>query len=248
MPRYDTAYLKNVHYDLWIGPAPKRPFNRNRFHYNWHWHWDYGNGDTGNQGPHQFDNARWGLNRDDYPIKVRSFGGYFAFDSSQETPNTQTTIFEYGDGTILEFATRGLLTNSEGDFKIGNLFYGTEGWMQIESEGNWQTFFGRENEPGPTSDAIKEEGYDPMQLPGTGAGGHYSNFIDAVRSGKREDLNCEIEVGHLSSVLPHLANISYRLGRELMFDGTREKFVGDEEADHMLTRKYRESYVVPESV
>ena len=71
---------------------------------------------------------------------------------------------------------------------------------------------------------------------------------NAVCSGKREDLNCEIEVDHLSSALPHLSNISYRLGCELIFDGAREKFVGDEEADRMLTRKYREPYVVPEAV
>ena len=248
MTPYTAAYLENVHYDLWLGPAAKRPFNRNYFHYNWHWHWDYGNGDTGNQGPHQFDIARWGLNRDDYPIKVRSFGGYFAFDSSQETPNTQTSVFEYADGTILEFGTRGLVTNSEGDVRIGDLFYGTEGWMQIDSGGKWQTFFGRKNEPGPTSEETKEEEYDPMQLTGTGAGGHYGNFINALRSGKTEDLNCDIEVGHLSSALPHIANISYRLGRELMFDGSKERFVGDEEADRMLTRKYREPYVVPETV
>jgi hypothetical protein len=100
-PAYTTEYLNNVHYDLWLGPAPSRPFNRNRFHYNWHWHWDYGNGDTGNQGPHQFDIARWGLNKNEYPVKVRSFGGNFIYDSSQETPNTHTTISEYADGTIL---------------------------------------------------------------------------------------------------------------------------------------------------
>ena len=70
-------YLSKVDYDLWLGPAPKRPFNRNRFHYNWHWHWDYGNGDSGNQGPHQFDIARWGLQKQEHPVKIRSVGGYF---------------------------------------------------------------------------------------------------------------------------------------------------------------------------
>ena len=77
MPTYTPAYLAKVHYDEWIGPARKRPFNRNRFHYNWHWQFEYGNGDTGNQGPHQFDIARWGLKKDEYPVKIRSFGGLF---------------------------------------------------------------------------------------------------------------------------------------------------------------------------
>lgn len=268
-PAYTAAYLKNVHYDMWLGPAPARPFNRNRFHYNWHWHWDYGNGDTGNQGPHQFDLARWGLNKAEYPVKVRSFGGKFVFDSAQETPNTQTTIFEYADGVIFEFATRGLLTNAEGEFTraemklaaggkwraamggaltIGNLFYGSEGWMQIDAEGNWQTFFGRSNEPGPASAGAEQERYDPMNLAGTGEIDHCRNFIAALRSGKREELACDIAEGHLSSALPHLANISFRLGRELAFDGAREKFFGDDEANRMLTREYRQPYVVPERI
>ena len=81
-PAYTTSYLSKVHYDMWLGPAPNRPFNRNRFHYNWHWHWEYGNGDTGNQGPHQFDVARWGLGKNEYPVKVSSFGGFFIYDAS----------------------------------------------------------------------------------------------------------------------------------------------------------------------
>ncbi len=266
-PAYTFEYLTNVNYDMWLGPAPTQPFNRNRFHYNWHWHWDYGNGDTGNQGPHQFDFARWGLRKEEYPVKLRSFGGQFAQDSSQETPNTQTTIFEYADGVIFEFATRGLLTNAEGkvtkaemlaangkwqaslsgDLMIGNLFYGSEGWMQIDSGGNWQTFFGRNNEPGPGSVSTAADRYDPMNLAGSGDT-HLNNFIAALRSGKREDLTSDIESGHLSSALPHLANISYRLGRELKFDGRKEKFVNDAEADRLLTREYRKPYAVPEKV
>ena len=111
---YNEEYLSKVHYDMWMGPAPEKPFNRNRFHYNWHWQWAYGNGDTGNQGPHQFDVARWGLNKDELPVKIRSFGGYYAYKSAQETPNVQTSIFEYEDGKILEFGTRGIYTNPEG--------------------------------------------------------------------------------------------------------------------------------------
>jgi len=245
---FTQAYLEKVHYDMWIGPARKRPFNRNRFHYNWHWQWEYGNGDTGNQGPHQFDIARWGLNRDDYPVKVRSFGGLFIFDDSQQnTPNTQTSIFEYSDGTIFEFATRGLITNPEGKVTIGNIFYGSEGWMEIDSEGSWQTYFGRKGEPGPNSESIKEEESNALDTVGTGMGGHFANFITALRSGKRSDLNCDIEVGHRSTVLPLIANISYRLGRELTFNGLKEEFVGDAEANALLRREvYREPYVVPD--
>lgn len=268
MPSYTKEYLKKVHYDMWLGPAPERPFNRNRFHYNWHWHWDYGNGDTGNQGPHEFDIARWALGKDELPVKVSSYGGYFAYKSAQETPNTQTSIFEYADGKILEFGTRGLLSNPEGillpdinitsdgrisaesaavPIKIGNIILGTEGWMQMDSSGDWQTFFGRTNEPGPTS-GTRDMEHDPMDLTGGSGGGIFSNFIDAVKSGRQSDLSCDIETGHLTSVLPLMGNVSYRLGRELRLDGKNEKFLHDDEANKMLTRDYREGFVVPNNV
>lgn len=240
-----------LHYDLWLGPAQERPFNPNYVHYNWHWHWAFGNGDTGNQGPHQFDVARWGLNKEEAPIKVVSKGGYFVYDSTQETPNTQTSTFEYADGKILEFETRGLLTNGEfGEpgTTIGNIFYGSEGILQIDAGGNWKTWLGRDYTPGPSSEKTTEEEYDAMNLIGTGGGGHFANFIAAVRSGKKEDLTCDVEVGHRSSILPLMANISYRVGRELMFDGLSERFVDDEEANELLGRNYREPFIVPERV
>jgi predicted dehydrogenase len=246
MPTYAQGYLDKVHYDEWMGPARKLPFNRNRFHYNWHWQWEYGNGDTGNQGPHQFDLGRWGLNKEEYPVKVSSTGGLYAYtDSAQNTPNIQTSFFEYADGTVFEFATRGLFTNSEGRISIGNVFYGSEGWLEIDADGNWQTFLGRKGEPGPNSKTIPEEASDALNTMGSGMGGHFANFIAAVRSGKPADLNCDIEVGHRSSVLPLIANIAYRVKRELKFDGVKERFVNDSEADKLLVREYRPPYVVP---
>ena len=247
MPPYTREYLENVHYDLWVGPAPMKPFNRNRFHYNWHWQWEYGNGDTGNQGPHQLDVGRWGLGQEDHPVKVKSAGGYFIYDSAQETPNTQTTIFEYADGTIFEFGTRGLPTNPEGEVRIGNIFYGADGRLEIDAEGNWKTFFGHKDEPGPNSENLDAEASDALMTVGSGASGHYGNFIAAVRSGKQSDLSCDIEVGHLSSCLAHLANVSYLTGRELRFDGDSERFVNDDGANRLLRRdSYREPYVVPD--
>jgi predicted dehydrogenase len=246
-PRWDAAYLEKVDYDLWLGPAPERPFNRSRFHYNWHWHWAYGNGDTGNQGPHQFDIARWGLDKSEHPVSVSSYGGYFGPPASQNTPDTQTSLFRYADGAILEFGTRGQVTNDEGGQRIGNLFYGTEGWLFIDGNGrDWQSYFGRKNEKGPGSDAPPETGgSDPLVLTSI-EGGHYQNFIDAVRANDRSILTSEIEEGHLSTALPLIANISYRVGRELRFDGQKEQFVGDDEANALLKDDYRAPFVVPE--
>lgn len=244
----DSPVPSGVHYDLWLGPAPKRPFNKNRFHYNWHWHWDYGNGDIGNQGPHQFDIARWGMNKNEHPVRIFSPGGYFAFDSCQETANTQIASLEYADGKLLIFEVRGIYTNDEDGIRIGNLFYGTKGWMHLDGN-TWKTFFGRKNEPGPTSSSEEAgEALDPTNLAGSGDESHLHNFIAALRSGKATHLTCPIEEGYMSSVLPHLANISFRLERTLVFNGAEGKFKDDKEADLMLTRDYRDPFVVPEKV
>jgi predicted dehydrogenase len=252
-PTWDAAYLEKVDYDLWLGPAPKAPFNRNHFHYNWHWHWEYGNGDTGNQGPHQFDIARWGLNKQEHPAKICSMGGYFGPESSQTTPDTQTVLFEYADGTILEFGTRGEYTNDEGTQKIGNLFYGSEGWLWIDGNGrDWQSYRGRKDEKGPGSSQSDKtdgngSGSDPNVLTSIEYP-HYQNFVDAIRADDPKLLTCDVLEGHLSSALPHLANVSYRVGRGLKFDGQTERCVDDKEADALLTREYRQGFEVPENV
>ena len=245
----DSDPPDSLHYDMWLGPVAWQPYNEKKVHYNWHWHWATGGGDTANQGPHQFDIARWGLNKNEHPVTVYSMGNIFGIDPkecSQETPNTQTSVFKYADGKILEFETRGRYTNRESSLNIdiGNMFYGTEGYLEINGS-MWRAFRQREREPFAGSN-VGERPTDLMAPPG--GGGHYGNFIDAIRSGKDENLHCHITEGHMSATLPNLANISYRLGRELKFNGTAEKFMGDTQADRMLTRDYRKPYIVPDRV
>jgi predicted dehydrogenase len=230
---YPRTYLENVDYDLWLGPAPVRPFNYNRFHYNWHWHWDYGGGDMANQAVHQLDIARWGLGKGEHPVSVVSQGTYAGPKGNQETPNVQTAIFRYADGTLLEAQVRGMPTNGEMGVTVGNFFYGTEGWMWLDGD-RWATFFGRGNEPGPASD------------PSPGEGGHVANFVEAVRAGRGETLTCGVGEGYLSAALPALANISYRTGgRTLRFDGEKERFANDARADALLGREYRTPFTMP---
>jgi predicted dehydrogenase len=248
----DSTPPATLIYDRWMGPAPFRPYNEKRLHYNWHWFWDTGNGDTGNQGPHQFDIARWGLNKNEHPVSIYSTGGIFGIDPeecAQETPNTQTSIFKYSDGKILEFETRGRYTNGESslDIRIGNTFYGTEGYMEL-NEGTWKAFRKREKEPFAGSGVAEKKPEVTGYLAAPGGTDHYANFIDAIRSGNNETLHADITEGHLSSSLPILANISYRLGRELRFMGDYEKFANDAEADMMLTRVYRKPYVIGDEV
>jgi predicted dehydrogenase len=228
----DGPVPDGVDYDLWLGPAPKRPFNPNRFHYEWHWNWDYGNGDLGNQGIHQMDLARWGLGKTEFPKAVQASGGRFGYSDDGQTPNTLTVALEFDD-SLLEFEVRGLLTNDEAKVRIGDLFYGTEGILAITSYTAWQSFLGPKGEKGPGGNA---------------GGDHFANFIQAVKSRDAKSLAADVEEGHLSSAYCHLGNIAYRLGRKLPINPSTESFVNDAEADAMLTRDYRAPFVVPAKV
>ena len=254
----EEAVPAGVHYDLWTGPAPLKPFTRNRFHYNWHWIWDTGNGDLGNQGVHQIDVARWGLGLK-FPNRVSAVGGHFMFDDDQQTPNTLNCAFEFdlpdGKRKMLEFEVRHWITNSEAGVgrgnlvagkkrffghhdTIGNIFYGANGYLATgdEDAASYEIFLGRDERSGPH---------------GHGGGDHFANFIDCVRSRKTEDLTAPIKEGHISCALIHLANASYRLGRMLHFDPEAERVIGDDEANSLLrdsARGYRAPFQVPEDV
>jgi predicted dehydrogenase len=251
----DSAPPATLHYDRWLGPAPWRQYNEKRGHYNWHWFWDTGNGDTGNQGPHEFDVARWGMNKNEHPVSVYSAGGVYGInpeECAQETPNTQTSVFKYKDGKMIEFETRGRYSNDESSIgiRIGNIFYGTEGYLELygEEASPWKAFRKREKVAFAGSKEEVSKPVDPTFMAAPPGSEHFVNFIDAIRAEKNEILTCDINEGYYSSVLPHLANISYRLGRELKFMGDYEKFANDSEADTMLTRIYRKPYIVPDEV
>lgn len=227
----DSAPPVTFHYDLWLGPAAYQAYNEKKIKYNWHWFWNMGNGDTGNQGSHQFDVARWGLNKNEHPVSVYSTGGIYGWspdECSQETPDTQTSVFKYEDGVIIEFETRERFTNGEASqgVNIGNLFYGTEGYLELDNNGSWKAFRNNEKEPFAGSEQQKSSKSDEPERVVHGA-----NFVDVIRSGKNDDLYCSIIDGHYSLVLPLLSNISYRLGRGLKFMGEYEKFSDDAEAN-----------------
>ena len=233
-----------VHYDLWLGPAPVHEFTANRFHYNWHWFWDYGNGDLGNQGVHQLDMARWALGVR-YPTKVSAIGGHFMFDDDQETPNTLTATYEFHEGgtkKMIVFEVRHWITNHEAGLgeprpgnTVGTVVYGSKGYIAVseEDQSRYASFLGSEQAPGPSAHIVAD---------------HWANFVEAVRSRKPSDLNAPIEEGAISTTLVHLANISYRVGRTLHFDATSYSCVGDNEANAMFRRNYRQSFQVPEKV
>jgi len=250
----DGTVPEGVNWDAFLGPAPFRPFNENRFHYKWHWFWDTGNSDLGNQGIHQADIGRWSLEKMTHPVRIQGMGNYFVWDSDQETPNIQLLQFEYDDGKILQFEVRGLGTNAEADIRIGNLIFGSKGWMNMASEevGQCQAHFSDINiKPSGFSSYSEEKGpefinEDPLTK--DSVVNHFTNFLDCVRSGRWQDLNSDILEGHLSSSLCHLGNIACRLKRSLQFNPDTETFLNDTEANTYLTKAYRSPYDLPEKV
>jgi predicted dehydrogenase len=223
---------KTVNYDLWCGPAPKAPLMRKRLHYDWHWVWDTGNGDLGNQGIHEMDKARWGLNKHELAKSVVSVGGRFLREPDDgQTANTQICVYDFGDCELI-FEVRGWPSISPYPGKkspkdsikptnyVGNIFYGSEGFLVCPS---YSSAVAYSND----GEIIKEFG---------GGDDHFGNFIKAVRSRKVEHLHADILEGHLSSALCHLGNISYRLSEEQPFGQKPKAFARDKDAGETFER------------
>jgi len=235
----DTA-PKTLDWDIWQGPARERAFSKRIVHYNWHWHWEYGNGDVGNQGVHETDMCLWGLGLDTLPGSVVAMGGKFLWDDDKETPDVLSSTYLFPEqNKMIEFEVRPWATNLEGGAGVGNIFYGTEGYLVVKGYNTYESFLGKggkADKPGP-----KGKDGDPLVK-------HFQNFVEAVRRRDKSVLHGPVETAHTSSALAHLGNISYRLGRRLKFDPASETFPGDSEANAMLTREYRKPYVVPKVV
>jgi predicted dehydrogenase len=219
-----------LNWDLWLGPAPMQPYHENLVHYNWHWFWDFGNGELGNNGIHMIDVVRWAM-RKTLPVRVHSTGGRFGYKDQGQTPNVQNVTWVYDDGSMIVGELRGLYTAEPMAWD----FYGTKGHMHMKADGRFSILMGRNKEPEP------EVEYPPNIQ-------HFQNFAEAIRARDPKLLNAEIEETALSTALCHLGNISYRVSRDLKFDPARMQFVGDSDANKLLTREYRKPYVVPENV
>jgi predicted dehydrogenase len=221
----DCPPPRGVDYDLWLGPAPVRPFNPNRFHYKWHWNWDYGTGELGNNGIHALDAARWILALD-APLRIAAGGGKLFYDDDQQTPDTMVVTFDF-PGTCLTWEHRiWSRTGCEGE-PFGLMLYGEKGTMVFDRKG-WHVI----------------DGVTASDKEGEPQGPHLRNFLDCVKSGKRP--HADIEEGHKSTRLCHLGNIAFRVGRVLRFDADSETVRGDAEANRLLARSYRKPFVLPE--
>jgi predicted dehydrogenase len=223
-PRWSIGFKPNkqppkeLNYNLWLGPAQEMPYNENLVHYNWHWFWATGNGDMGNQGVHQMDVCRWGIPGATLPKSVVSLGCRYVnekdYKDQGETPNMELCVYDF-DGTLLVFETRGLVAKKNKDgkdnfpFKVDVEFYLEEGNLI----GN-QFYPKGKDKP----EKLAEIQVDRPKM------GIFENFIDCIRTRKRENQLAEILEGHYSAALCHLGNISYRLGKPVPFSQKPEGF------------------------
>jgi predicted dehydrogenase len=218
----------NFDYELWQGPAPRRPYReflldgeRSR-HYNWHWQWHWGNGELGNNGVHALDICRWGLGVD-YAVRVTSSGGRYRWDDDQETPDTHTVAFEFEGEKQITWTGLSCSKHRSGSGFVS--FTGEEGTLEIGGGG--YKIFDR-------ADKLIEEvpGDDDDQ------DAHIENLLTAIRENKPESLHAEIEEGHKSTLLCHLGNIAHRTGRTLKCRPQDGHVLNDEDAMTYWKREY----------
>jgi predicted dehydrogenase len=235
----DSDPPPGVDYDMWLGPAPKRPFNIRRFHGSWRWFFDYGTGDLGNDGVHLLDFARWGLetavaaeDREiaSVPRSVSAHGGKYYFDDAQEWPDTMMVSYDFS-GYVLTYELRIWSPYTMHGEAEGAAIYGDNGYVTL-SHLRWRAFDAKGKQ-------VSEQTADFNNT------GHAQNFVDCMRTRQRPVADLET-VGHPSSLLCHLGNAAWRAGRTLHFDNEKCTFVGDEDANQYLTRtEYREPWVLP---
>ncbi len=249
----DEPTPPEVDYNLWLGPARQRAFNTGHFHENWHYYWEYSGGDMANDGVHQLDLARWVIGKV-FPKSVYCHGGNFAFDhDDNETPDTQTATYDFGDMQLVyeQIGYGDTIRKTDMGVRNGDMFpywlqnstrielYGTKGLMLLGRHGGGWQVFTKTHQRKPQ---VVEEQYGRFANEE-----HFGNFIDCIRT--RQTPNADVEEGHRSAILVHLANISYRLGgRKLNFDPQTETFLGDEEANALLRREQRKEFAIPETV
>lgn len=212
-------------WELWQGPAARRPFKDNVMHYNWHWHWHWGNGELGNNGVHGLDVARWGL-QVDFPIRVTAGGGRHRFDDDQETPDTMMVTYDFPEGKTITWEGLSWSPLGPHDSGFGISFHGTDGSIIVRGAGYTQLDI-RGNEV----------------ASGSGAGGdqdHFMYFITAVRDGHRP--NAEIEIAHKSTLLCHLGNIAYRVGSTLHTDAADGRPRDNAKANELWSREYAQGW------
>ena len=237
-PGRDAAPPPGFDYDSWVGPATMIPYRTNRVHQRWTMWYHFGVGEAGNDGVHDIDYTRWGLGVDTHPTRISANGGKYFNHDETEFPDTQQATFEYpGDGApgarkMLIYEQRLWSTNYPRQCDSGAEFYGSKGQMFLSRRGKLAAWADG-NEPIKLNVELKPQDDEA----------HVRNFCECIRTGARP--NADALTGHLSTSLAHLANIATRVGRSLEFDPQSEQIVGDEEANKLVRREYRDHWGTP---
>ena len=233
-PVPDSAIPSGVDYDRWLGPAPKHAFNEHRFHGTWRMYRDYANGEIGDDGIHDLDMACWGLGVDTVPSQITARGSRMMLHGhASDYPDNMNVTYEYPDGRLLIYENYPFTSYGMHGFDNGNVFYGTEGYMVFSRRGAFSVFLGPKSQPGPT---------EGKELRGQrGYAEHMADFLSAVRT-RRTETRANPETAHRSCALVHLGEITYRTGGRLDFDSESQQFVDCDEANELLTKKYRSPY------
>lgn len=211
-----------LNYELWQGPAPRKPYLDNRVPYNWHWFWHWGNGELGNNGVHTIDLCRWGLGVD-FPVRVTSSGGRYHYEDDQETPDTHAVGFEFADRKLITWTGHSCNRHDDDDFIT---FYGDKGSLRIGDHGGYTVYDLADKEVKKVPEASR------------GDIEHIRNFLTAIREEKPMSLNCEIGDAYKSTLLALLGNISHRTGRALKCDPANGHILEDAEAMALWEREY----------
>ncbi len=224
-------------YELWQGPAPRRPYKDNLIHYNWHWMWNWGTGEGPNNGTHTVDLARWGLGVD-FPVRVSSSGGRFHFTDDWETPDTQIMNMEFGNNTMISWEGRSANRQPVEGAGAGVMFHGEKGSILIGDSTSYKVF----DITGKLLRHVKGEAVEndvrSLSTPSQKLDAiHIRNFFDGIRTGAK--LNSEIAEGHKSTLLMQLGNIALRSGRTLNINPENGRILNDKKAMKLWTRDYQ---------
>jgi predicted dehydrogenase len=218
----------NIDYNLWAGPAPMTPVMRKQFHYDWHWQWNWGDGEMANWGIHYIDDFRHILGWDDVPTKIVAAGKRYAWDDNGQTPNMHFSLMDYNGLPVVVDIRNLPHPGQRGGAKKGAMYLGRGGGNHIQCE-HAAIKIARGG-----GGAYDKDGKRIHQYKGDGGSAHAQNFIDCVRSGRRQDLAADIEVGHLGTTVCHQANIAWRAGSEASIDEVHESMKSHPDALNTL--------------
>lgn len=228
----DTPVPAGVNYDMWLGPAPKRPFNQNRFHFTWRWYWEYGNGLMTDWGVHLVDYILYGMGKS-IPASVMAIGGKYAFpEDDMVTPDTMTAVYDFNDFTMIWEHTIGI---GLGNWKRphGMSYIGENGTLVLDRSG-WEV----------VPEKQKIEALPVQKNVGNGLDLHTKNFLECIKNNTPQKLNAGIEVGRNVALVAQMGNIAYRTGEKVSWDDAKQSFK-TETANKLITPVYNNGYKLP---